>query len=750
MKTIWLITNYVVIVVVLCVSLWSEAAGSNGMPQVNIIEIEGLGRIDWNVVREKVMQQQGEALSPETVSDDIKAVFELGYFQNVRAEIEPFEGGIKLIYIVREKPTIRMVEVFGNRKLDDDQIRDKITITPGAIEDTVLIQRNADSIRSLYGEKGFALATVVPVITEIDEGHVLLTYQISEGPKVRIKEIEIDGNQEISDFRVRWAMETSKWWMFSWLTSGGHYEKAVLSEDLRKIRNLYHDNGFIQAHVSEPEILVTKDRRTMTISVEIDEGEQFNVSSIEFKGNDVFADEELMQIVKTIPGTPISKKILDKDVANLTDMYTEKGYALANIYPDIVPDIEEKSVKIRFVIYERGIFEVGRIDISGNLKTRDKVIRREIRLNEGDVFNGKLLKRSYQRIYNLKFFEEVKLKTVPNIKDSTLDIDMEIKERSTGSLNAGVGYSSEDKFLGMFEVTLGNLGGRGQYLRLKSEFSSSSTNFELSFREPWLFDRQISFNTSIYRVEKEYTDYEKKAEGFTVGLGKGFLEYWSANATYGYENATIFNIEETASDYMKEQEGTRVTSSISPSLVRDTRDNFLNPHKGSRNGVYLKYAGLGGDNRYYKVALDSRWFLPVSESTHFSVRGRHSFAGGYSGDKLPLYERYRVGGGRTVRGLRDVGPRDESDIYIGGLRRMLFNLEYSFPLIREANLRGGIFYDIGCAYNTSEDLDMRDSAGVGARWMSPIGPIAIDWARNLHPYAGEPNVRWEFTLGTFF
>lgn len=737
----------VLVTAFLSFSISSPAAAADS-PDVRALEVRGLKKIEEGAVRKRITQGLGQPLSVETVSEDIKAIYGMGYFEDVKVEVEPFEGGVRLAYIVREKPQIRRVDIFGNEELEESKLREKLTISPGSLADVVLIQSNADVIRLTYEEEGYPLAAVVPIVGRITEGHALLTYYIREGPKVKIRNIVIEGNREISAGDIKDAIESSEWGLFAWATKVRQYKKAVLAEDVERIKNLYHDRGYIKAVVSEPVVEMSEDRRRVDIAVAVKEGDRYRVSRVGFGGNTVFSEEELTEGLSTAPGEFVSKKALGSDVAAITEKYTERGYALASIQPDIEPDDEKKEAGVTFRIYEDEIYHVGRVEISGNEKTRDKVIRREMRLDEGDLFNSKLLRRSYQRLLNLNFFEEVKLNPIPRAERKRLDLDIQVAERSTGYLNVGGGYSSVDKFVGMVDVTQGNLGGRGQYIKASSEFSSRSTLYEISFREPWLFDRPVSLDVSVFRTKREYTNYTRKSDGFSLGLGRRFAEYWRTSATYRYENVQVLEVSESASELIREQEGQRVTSSISPALARDSRDNFLDPHTGSRNAVYLTYAGLGGDNRFIKASLVSSWHLPVSRSTTFSLRGNFAYAAGVAGEELPLYERYYVGGGMTVRGLRDVGPKDEQGIYIGGTKKLVFNFDYTFPLVSDINLKGGVFYDLGTAYDTS--IHMKDSAGAGIRWISPIGPIRLDWAKIIEPEADEPDYRWEFSIGSFF
>ncbi len=333
-----------------------------------------------------------------------------------------------------------------------------------------------------------------------------------------------------------------------------------------------------------------------------------------------------------------------------------------------------------------------------------------------------------------------------------MDIDLEVKERQTGFLSIGGGYSSVDKFVGMVDITQGNLGGKGRTVKLRAEVGSKATTYELSFREPWLLDRPVSFTASVYKTSREYINYDRKSYGLSLGLGKRFRDFWSANISYNYEEATILDIRAGATTIIQEQEGTKVTSSVSPSIARDSRDNFLDPHTGSTNGLYLTYAGLGGDNRFLKAVAESAWFYPVTKRTTFSVRGVFGWAEGVGGRPLPIYERFYVGGIYSIRGLDqgEAGPRDEFGNIIGGKRKLVFNAEYLFPLLEELKLKGVVFYDAGTAYDHRSDIKFRQTAGAGFRWMSPIGPLRLEWGYNLDRQRDERQSKWEFTFGTFF
>ncbi len=743
--------------VLLCVMITtivsSDVVAQEQLPIVNSIEVKGLKRIEEGAVKAKITQKVGEPLSDEKIAEDIKNIFKMGYFDDVKTEIEPLEGGVKLIYVVKEKPTIIRVEFQGNKEIKDDKLKEKTTITVGSIADTTLIQDNATKLKLYYEEEGYWLATVVPVINKVSENEVYLTFQIYEGEKVRIRKINIVGNKAISTGKIKGVMKTKTWKIYSFIFSSGYYRKDVMNADVEAIKDLYFDNGYIKVIVADPEVRLTEDKKGMIITINISEGEQYRISSVSLVGNKAYSEQELMKRVSSKPGAVFSKSVLRKDITSITNLYTEHGYALANVFPDIVPNDAARTVSLTYKVEEGDIYRIGRIEISGNTKTRDKVIRREIRFDEGDIFNSALLKRSYERINNLNFFETVDLSPKPRYKEKLLDIDVKVKERATGFLSVGGGYSSVDGLIGMVDVTQGNLFGTGRYVKVRGELGGKSTYYELSYRDPWFLDKPVSLTVDIYDSRREYIDYSRKAIGFGLGFGKELSEYWNGSISYNLEKATIFNVASSADQRIKNQagEGARTTSSITPTITRDSRDNFLDPSSGSRNTVYVTFAGIGGQNAFVKGVVDSAWFFPFG-STTVSLRGRFGYATGIFNKELPWYERFYVGGIYTVRGLGygQAGPKS-NDEYIGGTKELIFNTEYIFPILSELKLKGVVFFDAGNSYDSSEPIGrLRYTTGTGIRWISPVGPIRIEWGYNLDRKPGESSNKVEFTFGSFF
>lgn len=724
-------------------------------PLIKMIELTGNKRISSNTILARMKSKEGTPFSKNTVQDDIKKIYGIGYFDDIRVDIESFEGGVKLIYIFVEKPAIISLDFQGNKEFEPDKLREQITLTTGAIANLTLITDNAKKIVSFYESEGYWLAKAVPIIREVSEDSVAVTFQIEEGPEVGIDEITIKGNETVPSKDIKKAMTTKEWWMFSFLTNSNVYKEDQVRADTIKIKELYQSKGYIYIAVSEPEVALGPDRDYLFLTISVSEGDQYKIGEFKFKDNTVFSDTELYENAETASGEIFNRTALKMDIDKIIDLYMDKGYARADVNPLVDVNKEEKLANITLAVTEGGIFRIGRIDVTGNLKTRDKVVRREMRLDEGDIFNKSLLKRSYQRINNLNYFESVDIKPTPRLEDQLMDIDVTVKEKLTGMLSLGGGYSSVDKFMVMGEITQTNLFGRGLQLKLKADFSSRRTTYNIALTDPWFMNKPISASIGLYNEIVDYTDYDKRSTGGYIGFGKELSEYVGANIRYSFEQVSIADVSEDASSLIREQEGSKISSSISPSIWRDTRDNYLDPSTGSKNALYTTVAGLGGDNYFYKGVVDSLWFFPVIWDTTFSARGRYGYARGYNNRELPLYERFYVGGINTIRGLGfgEGGPKNAEGEKIGGTQELIFNFEYIFPLIDDIKLKGVIFFDYGCAYDKDYQLSdsaMRKTAGAGFRWISPLGPIRVEWGYNLNPKKEEGNDKVEFSVGGFF
>lgn len=732
-----------------------ETAPEEEVINVKVIEVKGNKKIEESTIRAKLVIKVGDAFSPARIKEDIKNLYKLGYFEDIKVSTEGYEGGLKLTFLVVEKPIVRDVQFDGNKKLETDKLREKITIPPNSLLNQQLIADNSEKLRQYYEEEGYYHVEILPIVKTVTRDEAVVTYQIKEGSKVTLGKVEFEGNKALGARKIRKVMSTQEWWLFSWFDQSGVYKKDYLQYDLENIKALYHNNGYIFVQVGEPRVSFNKDKTKVYVKIPIQEGDQYKIGTMKFKGNTLYAEKELQARLKQKSGDVYSREKMSKDITAVTDLYGEKGRAFVNVVPVVDTDTQKKTVALTLDVDEGEEVSIGRINISGNVKTRDKVIRREIRLDEGDKYNSSKLRRSQERLRNLNYFETVDIAQNRQPGKPAIDLDVKVKEKPTGYLSVGGGYSSVDKMVAMGEISQGNLFGRGEVLKFKGEFGSRRTSYNLKFVEPWLMDKEISSGFNLYKDSRENQSYTRSSTGGNIFIGKTLGEYWSHGASYTYEKVKLDEISPDASQWIKDQEGNKTNSSIGYHIGRDSRDNNLAPTSGSRNGIALEFAGLGGDYKFYKAVGDSSWYFPVIWDTTIHLRGKVGYVGGYSGESIPIGERFFAGGINSLRGFRYgyVGPKDpNTGDYVGGTKELIMNAEYIFPLVPESKLKGVVFFDAGNVYGSGENFasDLRYDAGAGIRWLSPVGPLRLEWGYNLDSKEGERKSVLEFTIGSYF
>lgn len=724
---------------------------------ISKIIITGNKRVDEQAVKAKLKSKAGELFSPDDLRDDIKAVYDMGFFEDVMADVTVGDKGKYLNFIVKEKPVIKKVGIAGNKEIKDEKINGVITVKENTILNRTLLFENAEKIKALYATEGFYLARVEPVIERKDDATAAVNFKIEEGDKVKVKRITIIGNKMFKEGKIKDIMDTSEVGFFSFMTKAGVFDEAVFQNDLNKIMAHYYDNGYIHASITDHLVSLSSDKKWFFITIALVEGEQYKVGKIDVKGDMLTTKSELMEKVKTTTGEIFSRKILTEDISRLNDVYGDEGYANVNINPVTNVDEKKKMADITFDIQKGELVYIERINISGNVNTRDKVIRREIELSEGALFSSSDMKRSRNNLNRLGYFDKVNIAPQPGSSDDKMVLNVDVKERPTGSISAGIGYSSVDKIIGTASISQSNFLGTGLKLDLSGTLSSKSERYQLGITEPWLFDKPISAGFDLFKMNREYPDFTRGSYGFDVRLGfpvyerdvRGYL-------TYKLEDVTVKDVASGAAKLIKDQEGKKTTSSIDAVLKRDTRDDAFFPTEGSVTSLAVEFAGgpLGGDNNFVKYIAEGVKYFPLFWDTTFVTHGVIGYVQGFGGKAIPVYERFYLGGINTIRGFRtrSVGPRDQAtNDVIGGDKEVYANLEYLFPLVPEQKVKGLIFYDAGNAYNGDIDLgDLRTSAGIGIRWFSPVGPLRLEWGRNLNRREGEKASQWEFTIGTVF
>ncbi|MBI5643306.1 MAG: outer membrane protein assembly factor BamA [Deltaproteobacteria bacterium] len=724
--------------------------------KIDEIIVYGNRRVDAEAIFKKLTSKAGELFSPDDVKEDIRAIYNTGFFDDVSAVLADTVSGKILTFNVREMPFIKKVEFKGNSEIKDEKIKEAITIKEHTVLDRVILGETAEKIKSLYSEEGYYLAAVTPSV-ESDGLEARVTFRIEEGPAVKVKRITFIGNKFFTDKELRGFMTTQETGFFSLLTSSGKFNEFIFQNDLAILMSQYFDKGFIQADILDQRVLLSEDKKWFYITVALSEGDQFKVGKVDIQGEILTSREELAAKLKIKEGEVFSRTGLTKGIEAVSEVYGEQGYAYADIKPVTKVDQENKTVDLTIDIKKNELVYIERIDISGNTRTRDKVIRREVELGEGDLFSSTELKKSRGNLKRLGFFEDVRINQTQGSAPDKMKLDVDVKERPTGSISLGFGYSSVDKLIGTASVSQSNFMGTGIKLDISGTVSASSSKYIIGFTEPWLFDRPLSAGFDIYNTDKEYPDFNLKKKGFDVRFGFPITKrYAKGYVTYKLEDVNITDVADDASSFIKEQEGDSLESSIKFAFRRDTRDDAFFPTEGSVVNLSTELAGgpLGGTSYFIKYEGDAVKFFAMPWDTSFSVHGSLGYVQSYQGHEVPIYERYFLGGINTIRGFetRSVGPKDaETGDFIGGTSMMYINTEFLFPLFAQQSLRGLVFFDAGNSYDGGIDLgDIRTSAGLGIRWYSPLGPLRLELGFNLDRREGEAGQQWDFAIGTIF
>jgi outer membrane protein insertion porin family len=729
--------------------------------RVSNILVQGNQRIETDAILRVIKTRQGAIFRPDALSQDLRAIYEMGYFDDVRVESQSVPEGRRIIFHVKEKPTIRRINIKGNSYIEEEDIRNDLTISTGAILNIFKIRSNIDQIEALYKGKNYHQVSVDYKIEPLANNQADLTFEIEEGSKLYVTEIRFEGNRSFPDKELKKAIQLSEKGFFYWLTSSGDLDRAALEQDVARLNAFYSNKGYINARVGEPQIDVMETGIHVTFKIE--EGAQFKVGRVDLAGDLILPKEELLSQLTIDKETYFNREKIRGDILTLTDLYADRGYAYADISPRIDQNPENKTVDITFHAQKGEQVYFEKIVISGNTRTRDKVIRRELHVQEQGLFSSKGLKRSVRNLYRLDYFEDIKVDTIKGSAEDKMVLKLDVTEKPTGTFSFGAGYSSEEDVFFTGAISQRNLFGRGQTLDFSGQIGSRTSRFVMSFTEPHLFDTLFSGTVSAYNQERDYDDnyYERDSKGGGLQIGYRLADFTYLRLGYNLDVSDIspyVGYEHLVPDNITELIGTNITSSVNTSLTYDSRDRAFNTTEGSKHSLYMEYAGLGGDVGFNKVIGQTMWFLPIYKSLIGFANAKIGFVRENSGDKiLPDYEKFYLGGINSLRGFGYHGValtevNQEGNLTeVGGENMIQFNLELLFPLIKEAGVNGVVFYDTGNVYRSGIDLtDLRRSAGLGIRWLSPIAPIRIEYGFILDRREGESRGNWEFTLGSSF
>ena len=767
-------------------SLGGSTADAADGPIIGKVEVKGNERVDTHAILIHVRTHPGDRYNAEQADRDLRAIWRMGFFKDVIIHLERIPGGsgkVAMVFEVVERPLIDAVVLEGDHDIDEKKLDQALGVRARTIYDPEKVRQGIIRADKLFEEEGYLDAKIT---TRLDPGskpgEVELVYELDPGKPIRVDQIRFEGNKEFSARQLRGVMETKEAWFLSWLFDTGMLKNEILATDVERIKAYYYDNGYVNVRIDKPEVERGEDG--LDILIKIDEGEQFHFGQIRFVG-DTYTDKpmeeaELFKRIASESGSIFRASHLRKDVESLTDFFGDQGFAFANVEPETTIVPQDKAVDVRFRVDRGKPVKIGRINITGNTKTVDKVIRRELKVNEQETFSATKLKKSKDALNRLGFFQGVNVTTRQSENEDEIHLLVDVKEGSTGTFSAGAGFSSDDQFLFNVRVSENNLFGRGLRVVLNADVGSIRRNIYLSATDPYFLDTQFLVSGTIFDYRLEFPDFSREALGMSVralypfeALGITHVGWFDLSDSrigleYRLEQAEISNVSLFAPPSVYAERGRQVISSIAPSFLRNTLNHAFDPTEGSYQDISLEFAGVGGDTSYFRAEARARWFIPVLQVGSlgplvFSTGGRIGWGigeEGVSGYEIPLIDRYFPGGINSVRGyeVRTLGPRE--DVYgplgeylgsepIGGTNQLIVQSEFIIPLVPQLGLRGVVFFDLGNAWLQKDGIDvgnLRYSVGGGVRWLSPFGPLRIEFGvpLNLGPNEEKEGILFSF------
>jgi outer membrane protein insertion porin family len=774
----------------------SPAAALAADALVKDIRVEGNRRVEGDAVRGAMVTKKGTAFDPKKVAQDVKAIMKLGLFSDVVIDKEGPPDAPTLVVHVVERPTVREARITGNDELSKDDLKDTVSLKAGGVLDLPAVQRDVKKIQEKYVEKGYFLAEVSYRIEDKTDNQVDVLYVVNERAKVQVKEVRFIGNAHVADDDLLAVMQTRPGGYLSFLTTAGTYKEESLQRDVQALQATYLDRGYVTVKIGRPAVALTPDKRFIYVTIPVEEGERYRIGSVKFAGQLLEQEPRLDKIVRTRKGDWFNRSDVGQDLFAIGDVYKDLGHAYANVTPLTDTDAASKTLDLTFEVQPGPVTYFESIEVVGNEKTRDKVIRRELRIYEGEKFSGTGLKASKQRVTALGFFETVEITTKRGTADDRIAAVVEVKERPTGTFQIGAGFSSYENFILTGQIAQQNFFGWGQTLSLQVQWSSIRQLGQVQFVEPYLLDTRWTFAFDLYATEGIYTTFTRRSVGGSMTWGyelSGLQDWWAWSKnledmrlflTYTNERVNVSSV--SLATTVRSQFTSGTTSSVRLSLQWDKRDNRIFPSNGwfftvsgeAAPPLFAPQAVFGREvNLFTRYAVDARVYHPVFWGIVAKAKLTLGFIRDWDKDHpVPVSELYYVGGINSVRGYRflsisptqnvltSLDPRAPTTrITVGGDKQAILNLELEFPLFPGVGVRGVVFSDWGNAFapgswhDPAVPYSLYKSVGVGFRWFSPSGPLRFEWGfplnRRIDPVTGEridQPLDFQFTIGNFF
>jgi len=800
-KTLPAIAAIVVFLLGVVIGIVRAPAQAQEKVTLKEVKISGNVRVEDEGIRLHLKNRAGASYDPGIVEQDVKAIFRMGFFDDVRAELSA--DGV-LTYAVKEKPYVREVKIQGNSQLGKEKIETALGIVPRSVLDRGKVIEGVEKVRKLYSDQGYVNARVDYVVSTEANNQAMVVLDVLEGARLLIKRISFEGNKTFSESDLKDLIATKEESILSLLTNRGVLDRDMLTNDMAILSNHYLDHGYIDHKFDDPVVLRARDG--LEIVIRVHEGDQYRVGKVEIGGELIADGKEILKKVKITSGQIFRGSRLREDITSLADMYTNKGFAFAQVDPVTNVNAQDKNVDIALIVTRGPPVYFNRVLVSGNNKTRDNVVRRELLTTEQELFSGNMVTQSRNALQRTGYFEDVQLTTKKTDQPDTVDLHVDVKEGSTGTFSVGAGYSSGDGFIFNASVAEKNFFGRGQGVSGNFSIGSTRQDFIFSFNEPYWNESRMSLGIDAFNTKREYNAFDERRLGFAVntsyplkyaslpffGAGKRtralgsdelpedspptIWDFMRGGVSYELTRETISGVDAGASQSIQDEKGTSLTSAVTPGITYDSRDHFFNPTEGAKSAFSVKTAGLGGDNRFLKADLSGRWYYPLLKDPNWGGAYVLSLGGGLGygigfgktsdSSELPLFERFFLGGMNSVRGFaeRSIGPKETSCVtdesgtatctntsdVIGGDKSAFFNAEIMFPVMEQYGLRGVVFFDMGNAFNGSNFSlsDFRQSVGFGGRWMSPFGPLRVELGFPLNKQPGDDTSVIGFSIGS--
>jgi len=733
--------------------------------EIEKVQFFGLRKVEAQALLEKMASVPGKKLEIEILKNDLKTIYNMKFFEQVLVKAQPNGGKVILNMELVEKAIIKSVKIEGNEEEDEDELKKQIKTKPYAIVDVNLLRQDINALQKYYEDKGFLLTQIDFKINQVSKENVDIVFLVTENEPVKVKTITFLGNEKLGDEELKGIMMTREDALMASLSGAGSFREYYFQADQERLAYYYRTRGYLQVNIANPVVTVTDDKRWIFITLQVKEGPKFTVNEITFSGDLLFSDAQLMEKLKLLSEQTYNEEILRQDILQLTEMYQDEGYAFANVVRTLEPVEGKDRVNIHYSFEKGQKAHIGKISVKGNTKTRDKVVRRELEIYEGMLYSGSKMRISKENVGRLGFFEKESVifnSTTPAGRNDIVDVEIVLKERQTGQIQAGAGYSSAQKFFFQASVRQSNFRGLGQDLNFSLELASQRENYSIGFTEPYFMDTKWSVGGLVYKTLSEYIptfDFERV--GFDLRVGYPIFSYTRAYMTYSYRDTQVSDVKVLS---INADDESGVASGVEASLVHDKRNNSFEPTNGYWGSAAVEYVGLGGDFDWIKNELEGRYYKTVWEDLVFRSRLRFSQLFETTDRGVPRAEKFSMGGPRNMRGfgVEGIGHKEAlpmvgggTKVYnVGGLFSALGTVELEHPLIEEAGLKWVLFADGGNVYRKyigqGGNYDLRSDYGFGMRWFSPIGVLRFEMGFPINRKENEDSNQFHFDLGQLF